>query len=92
MLYIQLRKTHDVIINGKYEILNQDDSCIYNYKRQNNDEQLLVICSFSPEPVRFTIPDTFFDQEILISNYHRKPCHGTIIKMSSMTSLCQGRI
>lgn len=76
---IQLRKTHDVIIDGKYEVLNQDDSCVYNYKRQNNDEQLLVICSFSPEPVRFTIPDEFFDQEILISNYHRKPCHGTII-------------
>ncbi len=76
---IKLRHTHDVIVDGRYRALNQDDSCVYSFTRTNEKEQLLVVCSFSEDPVRFEIPEEFADCEMLISSCHRTPCHGTVI-------------
>ncbi len=76
---IELRRTHDVIVDGKYRALNQDDSCVYSFTRTNAEEQLLVVCSFSEDPVRFEIPEEFAGREMLISSCHRTPCCGTVI-------------
>lgn len=67
---IALRKKHDVITYGDYELLLADNPHIFAYRRQWNGETLLVISNFYEENV-----STQFDLEkgkkanILLSNY-----------------------
>lgn len=69
---IQLRKKHQVIVYGEYELLLEDHPEIYAYSRTLEDQRLLVILNFfGHEPV-FTLPDSFQPGEkleLLISNY-----------------------
>ncbi len=68
---IQLRKQHDIIVYGSYEIILEDHKEIYAYTRTLGDEKLLVITNFSGETPTFTLPEglSFTQQELLISNY-----------------------
>lgn len=68
---IQLRKQHDIIVYGSYEIILEDHNEIYAYTRTLGDEKLLVITNFSGETPTFTLPEglSFTQQELLISNY-----------------------
>ncbi|WP_139490842.1 glycoside hydrolase family 13 protein [Brevibacillus dissolubilis] len=68
---IQLRKQHEVIVYGDYELILPDHEQIYAYTRTLGNEKLLVICNFfGGEPV-FTLPEeiAFGEKELLISNY-----------------------
>ncbi|MGG5253494.1 glycoside hydrolase family 13 protein [Neobacillus sp. SM06] len=68
---IELRKQHDIIVYGRYELLLADDEQIYAFTRTLGNEQLLVICNFSSEQPEFTLPREMDDstKELLISNY-----------------------
>ncbi|QOR67268.1 alpha-glucosidase [Cytobacillus suaedae] len=68
---IQLRKQHEIIVYGSYEIILEDHKEIYAYTRTLGDEILLVITNFSGETPTFTLPEglSFTQQELLISNY-----------------------
>ncbi|MDP4084497.1 MAG: alpha-glucosidase [Bacillota bacterium] len=68
---IQLRKEHDIIVYGSYDLILENDEQIYAYTRSLNDEKLLVICNFSIESATFTLPDGFIyaSSALLISNY-----------------------
>jgi oligo-1,6-glucosidase len=70
---IQLRKNHEIIVNGGYDLLDEDHPEIFSYKRTLNNQTLLVICNFyANEPV-FTLPDTihYKSAHLLISNYQQ---------------------
>jgi oligo-1,6-glucosidase len=68
---IRLRKEHDIIIYGSYELILEDDEQIYAYIRKLENEQLLVITNFSAETPTFALPNhiTFTEKQLLISNY-----------------------
>ncbi|MGM0369274.1 MAG: glycoside hydrolase family 13 protein [Bacillota bacterium] len=68
---IELRKEHDVIVNGKYQLLLEDDQEIYAYLRKGDEETLLVVLNFTADNPEFKLPDDieFSSQEVLISNY-----------------------
>lgn len=68
---IQLRKQHDIIVYGDYELLLPDSEAIYAFIRKLGDERLLVVCNFTDKHVAFEIPEEFkgHQKEILISNY-----------------------
>jgi oligo-1,6-glucosidase len=68
---IQLRKQHDVIVYGSYEIILEEHKEIYAYTRTLGDEKLLVITNFSGETPAFEMPSglNFTLNELLISNY-----------------------
>ncbi|MNH79727.1 Oligo-1,6-glucosidase [compost metagenome] len=68
---IELRKQHDVIVYGDYQILREEDEQIYAYLRSLGEEKLLVVLNFFEAPAEFVLPDqvTFSRQELLISNY-----------------------
>ncbi|WP_257350539.1 alpha,alpha-phosphotrehalase [Pseudalkalibacillus decolorationis] len=71
---IELRKTHELITTGDYELLLEDDPSIFAYVRNGKDEKLIVVNNFYEEPVTFHLPDSVevsdYEAEILITNYH----------------------
>ncbi|MBY0098636.1 glycoside hydrolase family 13 protein [Mesobacillus maritimus] len=70
---IQLRKNHEIIVNGGYDLVDEDHPEIFSYKRTLHNQTLLVICNFyANEPV-FTLPATILykSAHVLISNYQQ---------------------
>jgi oligo-1,6-glucosidase len=68
---IQLRKQHDIIVYGTYNLILEDDPYIYAYTRTLGNEKLIVITNFSGKNPVFRLPDdiTYKTKELLISNY-----------------------
>ncbi len=71
---IQLRRTMPIIINGQYDLLHEENTHVFMYKRYNDQEQeIIVACNFSQQPI--VIDDLELNQkiakrkQILISNY-----------------------
>ncbi|MCM3585920.1 alpha-glucosidase [Mesobacillus maritimus] len=71
---IQLRKTHEVILHGDYELLHEEHPDLFVYKRILNEETLLVICNFAELEVFFDCPVELKNRnsELLITNYESK--------------------
>ncbi|GIO32174.1 MULTISPECIES: glycoside hydrolase family 13 protein [Paenibacillus] len=68
---IALRKEHEVIVYGKYELLLPDDPEIYVYTRTLDDAKLLVILNFFGGEPELKLPQglNLSGKELLISNY-----------------------
>ncbi|WP_349409639.1 alpha-glucosidase [Pseudalkalibacillus sp. SCS-8] len=68
---IQLRKEHEIIVYGDYELILEEDEQIYAYTRTLGDEKLLVITNFSGEKPVFELPASLDGDrpDLLISNY-----------------------
>lgn len=68
---IALRKEFPIIVHGRYQLIAADDSDIYAYIREYNDQKMLVICSFSPYTVNFVPPQEVegIKGRLLLSNY-----------------------
>ncbi len=78
---IKLRKQHDVILYGTYQLLLPDDPSLYVYTRTLGEEQLLVICNFTDQEQTFPLPSDWRPEHInlLIGNYFtNKPAEPTI--------------
>ncbi|SEN47039.1 glycoside hydrolase family 13 protein [Lihuaxuella thermophila] len=72
---IQLRKQHEIIVYGTYDLILEDHDQIYAYTRTLGEQKLLVICNFfSGNPV-FELPSNlrYTKKELLISNYDTDP-------------------
>lgn len=68
---IQLRKFYDVIIDGVFVGLLEDNDDIYAYERRLGDQRLLVVCNFTGNEVPCDLFQGVSGEE-LISNYK---CH-----------------
>lgn len=66
---IRLRKEHEVIVYGTYDLLLPDSKEIYAYTRTLGNKKLLVVCNFAAKQVGFDMPEAFLKGEILIRNY-----------------------
>jgi oligo-1,6-glucosidase len=68
---IQLRKEHEIIVYGSYDLLREEDEQIYAFTRTLGNQKLLVICNFSECRPTFALPETisYSSNELLISNY-----------------------
>ena len=71
---IRLRKEQDVIVYGKFELLEEEDENLFIYTRELEEDKLLVICNFTEQEL--TIPETVKamveeNKGILISNYEK---------------------
>lgn len=66
---IRLRKEHEIVVYGTYDLLLPESKEIYMYTRTWKDEKLLVVCNFSGDTVKVELPEEFAGAEILISNY-----------------------
>ena len=68
---IELRHQLPIVVNGKFELLLEDDERIFAYKRTLGDEQLLVLGNFSDDEVTAPLDgaDDWAAQDVLIGNY-----------------------
>lgn len=84
---IALRKKYDIVVYGSYELLLADDPNLYVYTRKLDEEQLLVLCNFTEEERKVTLPEEFMDSacEVLISNYGR--CEGEVQSLAPYEAL-----
>ncbi|PYZ96412.1 glucohydrolase [Alteribacter lacisalsi] len=68
---IRLRREHDVLIYGNYDVLLEDDQQIYVYTRTLDGEKALVVTNMTGEPAKFELPKELRVKgaEKLIGNY-----------------------
>ena len=65
---ISLRKEHEIIVYGDYELLLPDDEDLFVYLRRLNNDTILVACNFSENTRKFDYND-IGNGRILINNY-----------------------
>ena len=68
---IGLRKELKVVRNGRYMEYDKFSSSRYVYSRKNKTQTLLVVCSYSDKPQKFTPPTGFDlnDGQLILNNY-----------------------
>ncbi len=68
---IRLRKEHEIVVYGSYELLLPQDPDLYVYMRELEGERLLVICNFREEEKACPLPKGWEPErmERLIGNY-----------------------
>lgn len=67
---IRLRKTYDIISNGDYRLLIEDDPNVFAYMRNWQNEHLLVISNFYGNTVDVLLPvEVVKNPTIIIPNY-----------------------
>ncbi|MDL4840999.1 alpha,alpha-phosphotrehalase [Aquibacillus rhizosphaerae] len=70
---IQIRKQHDIVIDGDFQLILEDHNDIFAYIRSNGDEKLLVVNNFYGKETTYQLPGSIdyssFESSILISNY-----------------------
>jgi glycosidase len=74
---IQLRKEHDIIVDGKYELILEDHAEIFAYTRTSGSEKLLIIANFYGGSPELALPSEYLnaDTELMISNYSDSAVH-----------------
>lgn len=67
---IQLRKEHEVIVDGDFQLLFEEDKELFAYKRTLNNQELVVVCNFYGISKKVDIRCILDDNAaLLISNY-----------------------
>ncbi|KEK25948.1 glycoside hydrolase family 13 protein [Bacillus gaemokensis] len=68
---IELRKKHEMIIYGTYDLILEEHPSIFAYVRTWKDEKLLVIANFTEDVCVFELPEeiAYSSSELLIHNY-----------------------
>jgi len=67
---IQLRKKHEVIVYGSYDLILENDPSIFAFTRTLGNEKLFVINNFYGKEASCSLNDEV--QEVLISNYSQE--------------------
>ena len=66
---IHLRKNYPVIQMGEFNLVYPADEKVFAYRRDTDEEHLLVVCNFTDETLEFEVPEDFHGSQLLISNY-----------------------
>ena len=68
---LKFRKENDIVIYGDYEEHFPQSDEVFCYSRSLDGKRMLVACSFSETPVRFTAPEGFniADGKLMMTNY-----------------------
>ena len=90
---IALRKQYPVIVSGEYKLLLPDSEEVFAYERILNGEKLLVVCSFSREETKVSLPEEYAGGTCLISNYGADDwsLDGKLRPYEAFVSYCSGR-
>lgn len=67
---IQLRKDHEVIVYGDYELIFPENPDVFAYTRTLNGTTILVVCNFQGYPTELPLQEQLTGaHQLLISNY-----------------------
>lgn len=65
---LKLRKDYDVLIEGKYELLLENDKHIFSYQRVDSQQKVIVICNYDNVKTSFD-KDLIKGANLVLSNY-----------------------
>lgn len=66
---VKLRKENEVLVYGKYDLLQAEHPDIYAYTRTLNTEKILVLLNFTNHESKIELPEIKMILETLINNY-----------------------
>ncbi len=71
---LKFRKENEIVIYGDYKEHCKNSDTLYVYERNYEGKRMLVVCSFTEKPVRFTAPEGFdlAKGKLVLSNYNEK--------------------
>lgn len=67
---VQLRKEYPVFVDGRFELLLEEDDNIFAYERQSEDQKLLVICNFYGQTIKMPLAQVCRDMKLVLANYN----------------------
>ena len=71
---IQLRRTEELLITGRYEDIDLENKKVYAYKRVGEDAELIIIANFYDKVTEFDVKGMDLEEAfILLSNYVKSP-------------------
>jgi oligo-1,6-glucosidase len=73
---LRLRKSEPLLVYGKYQLLDRENSAVYAYTRSLEGRTLMVALSFSPAGGRTVLPPGFTSAKIVINNLAASPLRG----------------
>ena len=82
---IQLRKELNIIIEGKYELVDFDIDEIWGYKRVTEKEEIIIISNFSEK--LFNIDFNYKIKRRIISNYKNILLENNVLKLRAYESI-----
>ena len=56
-------------MDGRFQLLLEQDENIFAYERQNADSKLLVVCNFYEKTLEMPLEEKWKDMELLLGNY-----------------------
>ena len=65
---IALRKAHSVFAGGSFALVDKENPQVFAYRRDTQQEHLLVICNFTAQDAPFDLPQDFAGAQMLIHN------------------------
>lgn len=77
----KLRTENDILVYGKYDLLEADNSEIYAYTRTLDDQSWLVVLSFVDTDTMFKLANSLQHYEVLANNYSELSHEGETIKL-----------
>ena len=71
---IQLRRTEELLITGRYEDIDLENKKVYAYKRVGENAELIIIANFYDKVTEFDVKGMDLEEAfILLSNYVQSP-------------------
>ncbi|AKJ29153.1 glycoside hydrolase family 13 protein [Caldimonas brevitalea] len=70
---IELRKAHAILVDGRYDLLNDTPDEVFAFTRTLGEQRLLVALNFSPDTVPWRRPDRLELGPVLIGNLPDEP-------------------
>ena len=86
----KLRQEYDVLLNGSYEELLEEDEQIYAYRRLTFEHKVIVLCNFSGQEKTYSLPEIEVNGKLLLSNYGDAP-NQVLRAYEARVYLCEGR-
>ena len=75
---IQLRKEHDIMVYGTYQLLFPEDKDLYIYTRTLEEEKWLIVCNFHEKTRKFRCKRA---GQVMLSNYADTPATEKIAEL-----------
>ena len=66
---VALRKDNDILVHGKYELIDASNPDIYAYTRSLDGQKVMVVLNFKQTSVRFRAPKSFKPSDVWMNNY-----------------------
>ncbi|WP_395045084.1 alpha-glucosidase [Flavobacterium sp.] len=83
----KLRKEHkDILVYGKYQLIDKDNKNIFAYTRSNSKETFLILLNFTKEINTIAIPKEYKLSDELINNLNTLKTEGNNIKLQPYQS------